>query len=207
MGIKIITPPVGEPITLQECRDHLRIVPFEESSSSDESHPDDAIVLAMLSAAREWAENFTGLSLAVKTYELALDRFPADEIELPMPPLVEILSVTYIDEDETPITIPPLEYVIDNYQMPGWLIPVRGTDWPTPLEAANVVKIRYRAGYAVEGDASEPPPLPAAARAGILLALGHLYEHREDSTEKALNSIPMGAQSMLRPLRIRFGMA
>ena len=206
MGVKIITAPIAEPVTLQQCRDHLRVTPFEEGSS-DEAHPDDTIIMAMAAAAREWAENFTGLSLAAKTYELALDAFPDDEIEIPHPPLIEVVQITYVDEDEVVQTVPGDQYVIDNHLLPGWVFPARGFYWPAADQVVNSVRVTYRAGYAVEGDASGPEPLPAVAQAAILLVLGHLYEHREDATERALVTVPNGAKSLLRPLRLRFGMA
>lgn len=51
------------------------------------------------------------------------------------------------------------------------------------------------------------PGSPRSLRAAILLVLGHLYENREDSVEKALASIPNGADALMRPLRVRLGMA
>ncbi len=70
------------------------------------------------------------------------------------------------------------------------------------------MKVRYRSGYQSEEDPdSDAPPLPRSLRAAILLVLGHLYENREDSVEKALASIPNGAEALMRPLRVRLGMA
>lgn len=208
MGIKIVTQPIAEPLTLEECYAHLRIVPDEESS--DLTHPDDSLILAQIGAARQFAEDFTGLSIAVKTYELALDAFPEDEIKLPHPPLVEIESVRYVDPDEVVQTVPSVQYVIDTYQTAqgaGWLFPAKGVEWPATDDVVNAVKIRYRAGYAVDGDGSDVEPLPYTVKAALLLIVGHLYEHREEATEKALAEIPLGAKALLRPLRVRFGMA
>lgn len=204
MGVIIVTQPSEEPLTIEQCRAHLRVDPYEVDSSDVGTHPDDALIMAMQSAAREHCEAFTGLSLAQKTYELALDRFPAWAIELPAPPLVDVVSVTYADADSTVQTISPSDYVLDTYQKPGWLLPVGSSNWPSAGAFANAVKIRYVAGYGLDSDSE---PLPYALRAAMLLVLGHLYANREDATEKALASIPIGAEALMRPLRVRLGMA
>lgn len=204
MGLIIVTQPTEEPLTIEQCRTHLRVEPYQVDSDGVGTHPDDGIIMAMQAAAREYCEAFTGLSLAEKTYEFALDEFPAWEIEIPMPPVVEIVSVTYADDEGAVNTINPSDYVIDRYQKPSWLLPAAGVDWPKAGTFANAVKIRYSAGY---GNGSDNETLPYALRAAILLVLGHLYANREDATEKALASIPIGAEALLRPMRIRLGMA
>jgi uncharacterized phiE125 gp8 family phage protein len=204
MGLIAITQPTEEPLTLDECRTHLRVQPYEVDSDGVGTHPDDALIMAMQAAAREYCEAFTGLSLAQKTYELALDAFPSEEIEIPTMPVVEIVSVTYVDANGTVQTIDPADYTLDAHQKPSWLLPTIEVDWPVAGEFVNAVKIRYVAGYGLTSDSE---PLPYAVRAAVLLMLGHLYANREDTTEKALSGIPSGVESLLRPLRVRLGMA
>jgi hypothetical protein len=60
------------------------------------------------------------------------------------------------------------------------------------------------------GDDSDSEPLPFEAKAAILLIVGHLYENREEVVEhsnQTLLNIPTGAEALLRPLRVRMGMA
>lgn len=198
---KIVTQPVAEPISIAECRSHLEAQEYGDTTVDD---ADDMMILGLLSAAREYCENFTGLSIARKTYEIALDEFPDAEIELPMPPAIEIVSVTYVDATEAVQTMAANTYVLDTYQLPAWLLPASGTSWPTAGSFINAIKVRYIAGYS---DDSDGEPLPNALRAAMLLVLGHLYKHREDSAAAALASIPLGAEAMMRPLRVRLGMA
>lgn len=198
---KIITPPAVEPISIDECRSHLEAQVYGDTTVDD---ADELMILALLSAAREHCEQFTGVSLASKIYEIALDAFPESEIELPMGPVTEIVSVSYVDADQSVQTMGPTDYVLDDYQNPAWLLPASGTSWPTPGGFVNAVKVRYVAGYS---DDTDGEPLPYALRAAMLLVLGHLYKHREDTAGTALASIPLGAEALMRPLRVRLGMA
>jgi uncharacterized phiE125 gp8 family phage protein len=198
---KIVVQPTAEPLTIEECRAHLNIQPYEIDSDGVGSHPDDMMIMAMQSAAREHCENFLGRSLVPKTYEIAMDEFPDGAIELPMPPLVVVESVT-AGEDSDGLIDSDL-YVVDGYSEPARVVPV--TDWPTVTASTNNVRIRYTAGYGEDSDGN--PPLPYAIRAALLLMLGHLYEQRSDTADKMVFSVPNGVEAMLRPLRVRLGMA
>jgi uncharacterized phiE125 gp8 family phage protein len=214
MGLKSISGPEVEPFTIEECRTHLEVQPYEVDSDGVETHPHDAMIMAMQAQAREFCEEFTGLSFARKTYELALDAFPAEEIEVPptgsrepATPLVEVLSVKYVDADEVEQTIDPSAYTIDNYQKPAWLFPASSSTWPATGALVNAVKIRFVAGYGpVDTDYPEAETLPYLAGAGVKRMLAYLYANRGDSDEKSADT-PERIQQMLRPLRIRLGMA
>jgi uncharacterized phiE125 gp8 family phage protein len=204
MTPKIITQPDEEPFTIDECRAHLAVEPYEVDTDGVGTHPHDDMIMGLQAAAREYCEGFLGLSLAPKTYEIALDEFPDAEIELPMPPQLEIVSVKYLDADQVEQTMAESDYSLDSYQKPGWLLPAAETTWPATGAFVNAVKIRYTAGY---GHDSDSEPLPKAIGAAIKLVLGHLYKNRESSAERALAGIPLGVESLLRPHRIRLGMA
>jgi uncharacterized phiE125 gp8 family phage protein len=189
---------VTETVTLDEARRHCRI----DADTSD-GHPDDAMLEIYISAARAYAENFTGLAFGKQTLELGLDEFPEDEIEL-LAPATSITSVKYYDTDGVLTTINADNYVLDDFSKPSYLFPVNGYTWPTAESRPKAVRIVYLTGY---GDDSDSEPIPFEAKAAILLIIGHLYENREDSEEKAMQTIPNGAEALLRPLRVRLGMA
>lgn len=197
LRVKTIVWPTVEPISIEDCRSHLEAPVYGDS---DVDPVDNVMILAFLSAAREYCENFTGLFIARRTVEVALDAFPTGAIELPFAPLVAVLSVTSAEgsDGEVEDTV----YTVDDYSKPARLVPVSA--WPTVTEATNTIKIRCEVGYS---DDSDGPPLPYALRAAMLLVLGHLYANREDSTDKAMETLPNGADSLMRPLRIRLGMA
>lgn len=203
---KVITHATGRLLSLESCRNHLEIVPID-GDSDNESHPDDQLILGLLDAAVAHAEQFTGLSLLVRTWEAAMDEFPAEGFELPRPPFIELLSFSAVNDSDGELD--PTTYVVDDYGTPEQPVVLRAaSSWPTVTKAPNTIKVRYRAGYQAEEDPdSDAAPLPRSLRAAVLLVLGHLYENREDSVEKALASIPNGAEALMRPLRVRLGMA
>lgn len=165
---KVITPP-SQVITTAVAKVHLRA-----SSATTE----DTLIDSFIVAAHAKAEHYTNRSLGSQTLEIALDEFPAGgaAIELPRGPVTSITSVIYIDEDEIAQTISSDNYSLDSYNTPGWVIPAVDYEWPTPIDAANCVKVRYVAG-----------DFPDAAKAAILLLTQALYDRGEGAAmlEKA----------------------
>lgn len=196
MGIKfvVITQPTSEPVSLAEAREHLRL---DTDGDSPDANPDDAIVTALITAARQWCETHTGRTLSPTVYEAALDAWPCERaIVLPMAvPLIEVSSLSYYNQSGID-TIYGLWYA-SPYAVVGQVTPSYTTQqWPTAQAREDAIRIRYSAGYG--GSLAMPGPI----RQALLLLVGHLYENREDSTEVALSRIPLGIESLLQPYRI-----
>jgi uncharacterized phiE125 gp8 family phage protein len=200
MALKLIYRAAGELLTIDELRDHLNIQPYDLDSDGGGTHPDDAQIMAMASAARAYCENFTGLVIGPATYELALDEFPEGAIELPVAPISAVEYVTVGSGSDA--LIDDSTYTLDLFSSPARLVPV--TSWPSATAATNLIRVRFTAGYGVDSDSE---PLPWEIRAAILLLVGTLYARREDDTDKPITSIPTGIDALLRPRRVRLGMA
>jgi len=197
MIAKIIAEPANEPLSLAECYAHLRV----DAVDSD-GRPDDDLILALAKAAREYCENFTGRSLALKDYEVRFAEFP-DPLELPHPPFVALLNGITITDTVSDNAIDEDLYSVNDYTDEITVIePVNS--WPT-VATGNTVRIRYRAGYGDESEAYGHVPSPI--KTAMLLVLGHLYANREASTAQALSTIPLGVESLLRHYRVRTGFA
>jgi uncharacterized phiE125 gp8 family phage protein len=99
-------------------------------------------------------------------------------IDLFRPPVQSVASVRYYDSAGTLQTVDPSLYRLD-VGIPSRLYPNYGKVWPVPQPNWGVIQITYVVGY---GNAASD--LPAAilgpVTAAILLAVGHLYEHRGD---------------------------
>lgn len=189
----------GDPlVTLEALRLQCSVVPYDEDSDGAFTHPDDDLLVALLAAAVDRAENFTGLSIRLKSYEGALDAFPDDggEIEIANPPLVEIHGVTYGNDSEV---LEFTDWALDDYSQPARIKPLTG-GWPSFSYALAGVKIAFEAGYTAAD-------LPAAIRQALLLMVGDWYEHREDSTDKQNWPLNNGAMALLRPYRVELGFA
>lgn len=134
---------------------------------------EDDLISALITAAREYCEGFTGRALATQTLEAYPQRFPcADEIELPRPPLQSVTSVKYTDSDgdETTMT-EDTDYIVDTDSTVGRIVLPYAETWPTAtLYTVNPIKVRYVAGYET---------IPRSIKQAMLLLIGHWYANRE----------------------------
>lgn len=165
MDYKIITPVSTEPITLSEAK--LFII------SPDDT--EDTLISAIITAAREYCENFTRRALATQTIEAYLPAFPVcDRFELPLPPLQSVASVKYKNSAgiETTMTVDKDYYVDDESSVGGIVLPY-GYVWPNFTEyPVNAVKVLYTAGY------SSINVMPKSIKQAMLLLISYWYDNR-----------------------------
>lgn len=164
---KIVGPPKEEPISLEDAKAHLRLIPGDTTE-------DEAIILPLIQAAREYCENVTGRAFAQQT----VAAYPAADqqiVRLPMPPALRVEEVTVYPKDGTEKTLDPSAYVLDD---------VTGTLFLTErlegLREINPIQITYTAGY---------EKIPSSVRQAMLLLIGHWYENRETVVVGAIASI------------------
>lgn len=195
MPAKLITAPAAEPVSLAEARAHLRVTHTDE----------DALIGALITAAREHVESVTGLRLIDQAWELALPAFPDATahwprtaqlfVELPGWPLKSVEAVTYRDAAGVLQTLATEAYRVDDFRRPARLTPVG--QWPaTESDNPLAVRVSYTAGFGEDGST-----VPAAVRSAILLLIGDLYENRQGQQEAALVSNP-AVYALLWPHRL-----
>lgn len=164
MGLKLITDAASEPITAAFAKLWTRI----------ETDADDTIVDLLISGARRAAEQYCDRYFVARTAAVFLDAFPSHEIELPMPPIIAIDHVKYTDEDGAIQTISSANYTFEQAHgdppQRAWLLPAYSYDWPTTLDAANVVEVQYQCGHAT---------CPEPVKEYILAAVAATYGQRE----------------------------
>jgi uncharacterized phiE125 gp8 family phage protein len=167
-GLKVITPPPVEPVTLGEVKTQLRIDP-------DDTDYDD-ILAPWIPVARQWCEGHQNRAYITQTLELALDTWPCwDYINLPRPELQSVTSLTYTDDDGVTSTWSASNYIVDDFAFVGRLVRSKKVCWPSVcLASANGVKVRYIAGYGDTG-----ADVPEKIRQAIVLLAIHFYEHGE----------------------------
>lgn len=208
MTLKTITEPTSEPISIAECRSHLHWdLDGDLASETDVDEAENALILDKLGAAREYAEGVTGLFLAPRTVEFALDSFPCTSfVALEGSPVRLVDSIEYVDTDGAAQTLDSAAYLLNDYVTPPRVQLVFGETWPAVRCGPLAVKVRYVVGY---GEIPETPPdvlvLPKDIKAGLLLTMAHLLENKEDSAPIALESIPTGALALLRLKRVDMG--
>lgn len=175
--------PASPVVSLAEAKRHLRVL-----------HDDDDVDIEMMVAAATACiegPNGIGIALSPQTWRLSLDGFPC-EIIVPLGPVTDVTSVSYVDGNGTPATVSGVRFDLD--ESPLRIFPARDTPWPSTYCEPGAVKVTFACGYT---------ELPADLRAAILLLVGHFYEHREAvTTDLKAIELPMGVTSILERYRV-----
>lgn len=176
--------PVALPLSVAELRSHLRL-------DSDTSQDDQ--IAAMIAAATDYLDGKDGIlrrALVRQQWRIGFDGFPArcgrawlrpdNALRLPLPPLLSVDALRYVDGDGTSQTLDPAAYQVVASE-PAAIFPAYATSWPATRDHPDSVTIDFTAGY--PGDSASPPDwtvnVPAGVKAAIKLLVGHWFENRE----------------------------
>lgn len=163
-GLTLVTPPSAEPVTIADAKTHARV----------ENDVEDAIIGGYITAARSSAEMILRRALMPQTWRYALKNFPGrayyglgykdlldassyakwNHIDIPLPPLVSIVSFTYTDSAGNVLNMTQgFGNQVGNYLLglesePGRVtLPFAGI-WPTTvLLPESPILITYICGY------------------------------------------------------------
>ena len=206
MGYQLITGPTGEPVSLAEAKLHLRV----DSGMTD----DDTLIAALITAARQYAEQKTMSSFMTQTWKYVMDSFPGrymtsvpwgaeysqpgNAVLLEKGPITAITAINYLDMASTQQTMPGTDYIADMTGPLARVTPVFGKIWPITMPQIGSASIVFTAGY---GAASA---VPEGIKSWIKLRIGALYENREEflsGSRVAVAELPF-VDSLLDPYRI-----
>jgi|SRR3990167_878268 len=171
-----VTAPSVYAITLAEAKDHLNI---------NFSDKDDKVTRAIQGAISEidGPDGWLGRSLITQTLRLRMNEFPDDDqaIRLPLPPLISVSSIVYIDGDGVTQTVVPVgspaafaDYDVLTDREPGELRMKYSKTWPGTRDTHEAVTINYIAGYGASGT-----NVPGDIRAYLLMRAGDLFRFSE----------------------------
>ena len=156
MDFAVTSQPLTEPVTLSDVKIFLRTIVGDDSE-------DDAVLIPMITAAREFCENATGRALAVQT----VTAFPRtfESAYLPRPPVASFVSAEYKDTNGEVHSLSTDDVVFSNDK-------VYFVNHPSvaDLFPVNPIQVTYRAGYTA---------LPQALRQAMLMLIAHWYNNRE----------------------------
>lgn len=190
MSLIEVTAPTEEPITLTEAKAHLRV------DGSDE----DALITSLITAARQHIDGRDGWlnrALVTQIWDLKLDRF-CNPIRVPLPPLVSVDSVKYLDLTGAEQTLSSSLYRVTGVgsALKAEIRPAFDTSWPSVKSAVESVTVRFTAGYGAASAVPEP------IKSAMYLLIGHWFEHREQVTLGANPTmLPFAVQNLLMPYR------
>jgi uncharacterized phiE125 gp8 family phage protein len=187
-SLKLVTGPAEEPITATEAKLHCRI----------DTSTDDALIAAQITAARQWAENYTNRGFITQTWRVKFAEFPAsaDYFEIPRAPLASVTSIAYVDEAGDTQTWASGNYVVSADAEPGRISLAYSKDWPGLRDQADAVTITYVVGYGAAAT------VPEAIKAAIKLQVGDLYQNREAAIIGVSHAVNPSARALLDPYRV-----
>lgn len=183
MPLQQISAPSIEPVTLAEAKNHLKV--------DSDLTADDALINMLITAARTYAETYTGRSLISQQWRLVLDSFPGPSlVGIPMgvpyslpghaivlerSPIISLDSIQYTAMDGSNQTMSASQYVADLTGPAPRITPVFGAIWPIALPQIGSVRVNYTAGYGAAA-----ANVPEGIRQWILMRLSTLYANREE---------------------------
>lgn len=170
--------PDVEPLSLDQARTHLKLDP--------DLTAEDEMLAAMIVAARELCEDFCKRTWVESTWLLTYDQFPAGDcywgaleaprIVLPMGPVLDVIRVSYLDQQRAQQEITDFQLAKDT--VPGYLLPAPNQWWPFAAFGSASVSIEYRAGYASGGSPTDASAVPARVRQTMRAILTKWFENR-----------------------------
>jgi len=185
------TAPAVEPVTLSEAKAHLRV----------DTATDDAYIGSLITAAREWCEQYLDRTLVHTQWVMRFDRFPPDgtmDIELPRPPMATAgtttaVALTFTYENGTTATYSTASYRVDRDGVPGTVKTLYGQTWPPHLQDDNAISVTWWGGYGSSGTS-----VPAAIRHAMLMLVGFWYENRSTVVVGSISKqLEFAVQSLL----------
>lgn len=199
MSLREITTPTVEPLTLAETKEHLRV------TGSD----DDSYIGGLIIAVRQYCENVTGRYFVERQVRWTLDSFPVcsrTALIIPAAPVQQIDSIVYTDIEGNQATWDALLYDFQYDIVFPRLAPAYGEGWPSDArDVMGAVKIDFTVGYdpSVSSPIDYTQNVPQAIKHAMRLVIGHFYENRLEVTRDGLVKMPLAADHLLSPYRIR----
>lgn len=198
------TEPETEPVSLATAKNWLNL--------DEDITTDDALVTALIKAAREWVEKETTLVLVDSIWEMQLSDwgnrpgFWSDltwgrMITIPVYPLIDVLDIQYLGNDGEYVRLDPAQYIvvkdepprIEMSQDPGvpW--------WPVVVPRPGAILVTFRAGFESAGSPQDATNVPESIKTAMQMMVAHWYEHREATSTDHRNTpseIPLGARML-----------
>lgn len=201
MNLRLITPPTGAAVSVDELKDHL-------VNSSDEQIADIALKLG---AAETWMRNELDRPLITSTWELALGRWPCSYIDLP----ANTQSITHIKytlaltaEQTLASTVYKLSRAYDPASGDSDAGPARlhlayGQSWPTgTLDVGEPIVIRLVAGW------KDATSVPVPIKQAVLMLASHWCRNKDavvlGNTAAVVSAeVALGVRNLIAPYEVR----
>jgi uncharacterized phiE125 gp8 family phage protein len=186
MSAILLVPPSAEPWSVAEAKDFLRV----------EHDDDDAVIAALIAAARGHVEALSRRALLVQRWRFVLDAWPAGgRVSLRMGPLRSVIAARVFDVTNNAHSIDVEIFVVDAaanvIAAPCWALPLPG-------RSTAGIELDVELGYGANaGD------VPDALRHAIRLLVAHWYENRGLAAVGAtVAMLPAGVGALVATYRV-----
>lgn len=160
MTLILSQPPMAEPITLQELKDHLRI----------DHALEDTLLSGLIATARQYLEYRTGLGLMEQEWRLCLDDWPQNRcILIHKSPIRAIDEIEQFGVDGVPQIVDQNQMLLDSKSSPARLFTGAQN---VPGQMMNGIEITFTVGYSSASD------VPDMLKRAILIHAAFAYEFR-----------------------------
>lgn len=155
ISIRCIRPATAEPVTLEHVKTHCRV----------DGSQDDALLMGLISAARQQAEGLIGRVVCESLWDVVVDGGITGPYTFPLSPCTELTEVRVEGNrvDTSRYTFTPSGVSVNERPMLATVTP--GSDFPR----GNVC-MTVKAGW---------PEVPAPITQWMLVRIGTVYEQRE----------------------------
>jgi uncharacterized phiE125 gp8 family phage protein len=175
------TPPLIEPVTLADYREHSGIVQRDDTSR-------DSSIELKIKAARQWAEKTTRIAFITQTWVYENHCFES-KIRLKAN-LQSVAFVKYLDTSGTLQTLDIAAYFVDLKNSVLFL--KQDEFWPATYRQSNAVQIEYNCGF---GDT--PETVPDDIKEAIKFLVGHWEMHQTSMESGRLSTVPYAIEQLL----------
>jgi uncharacterized phiE125 gp8 family phage protein len=186
MSALLLIPPAAEPWSVAEAKAYLRV----------EHGDDDAIIGALIAAARGHVEALTRRALLLQRWRFVLDAWPASgRLDPRMGPLRSVIAARVFDAAGNAHSIDVAAFVVDAaanvIASPVWALPLPG---------------RFTAGIELDvelGFGATASDVPDGLRHAIRMLVAHWYENRGVAAIGAnVAMLPAGVDALIAPYRM-----
>ena len=186
MSAILLIPPSAEPWSVAEAKGFLRV----------EHGDDDAVIAALIAAARGHVEALTRRALLVQRWRFVLDAWPANgRLDPRIGPLRSVIAARTFDTANDAHSIDVATFVVDAaadiIASPSWALPLPG-------RLAAGIELDVELGYGATAS-----DVPDGLRHAIRMLVAHWYENRGLATIGASAAmLPGGLGALIAPYRV-----
>jgi uncharacterized phiE125 gp8 family phage protein len=182
----LLIPPSAEPWSVVEAKAFLRV----------EHDDDDAVIAALIAAARGHVEALSRRALLVQRWRVVMDAWPANgRLDPRVGPLRAVIAARVYDQGDTTHAVDTARFVVDAaanvIASPCWALPLPG-------RAHAGIELDLELGYGASAS-DVPEPL----RHAIRMLVAHWYENRGLAAIGGnVAMLPAGLGALVAPYRM-----